>query len=330
MYFMSALDVDTPLSSLGIRQDLVTFGGFTADTARLALVDGQPPADFSRSMSQWLTPSSAATPALDYGYGSYFTSSATTSSLQTTAATTSTVSTPAITASTSLAVLPAPTSVTVVPDFAAISVPPVVTISTSPPARSITTSSVHYFPSSASAASPVLLETISPPLEELPSSTITSAPSSSLVPVLQWPSYPAGGPPAHMPILDQGQRAFLPLLSVPAAASSTSGPQDPLVPSSDHVPPVGVALALPHHPSSSTPSASSRQRPYPVPFTNVRRGRPISTHWSVILDSPPTPRSPVRAPSASPIGGPVWSRPARVQSAPPVDPQNTSSSEDAP
>ena len=60
-------DTTTPLSQLGIHDNLVTFGGFTADTARLALVDGQPPSNFTRPILPWVQAVPMHTPALGFG-----------------------------------------------------------------------------------------------------------------------------------------------------------------------------------------------------------------------------------------------------------------------
>ena len=60
-------DTTTPISQLDIHQDLVTFGGFTPATARLALVDGQPPSDFARPGLPWIQTVPLHTPALGFG-----------------------------------------------------------------------------------------------------------------------------------------------------------------------------------------------------------------------------------------------------------------------
>ena len=66
------------------------YGGFTPATARLALVDGQPPSDFARPGLSWIQTVPLHTPALGYGsFPSTFPAPSTSSSLSTSTATAS-------------------------------------------------------------------------------------------------------------------------------------------------------------------------------------------------------------------------------------------------
>ena len=215
-------DTTTPVSHLDIHQDLVTFGGFTPATARLALVDGQPPSDFSRPGTSWLPAVPLHTPALEFGaYPSAFPAPSTSSSLST--ATT----TPSVSAASTVVTSTPPTSqVVTVPNFDAIVVPPVVTFDQSPPARSQVSESVYQ----------VLSVPMSPAESPETASTTASDPtpvshvhstSAGTAPILQWPLYPADGPPSSMPVLDASSVPFPDLLCVPANTSTTAWPSTP-------------------------------------------------------------------------------------------------------
>ena len=114
-------DVTTPLSSLGIHQDLVTYGGFTPATSQLALVDGQSPPNFARPAPIWTPPISHALEFVVSGALNPASSSG-------------------ISMGSSTSSLPSDVLMTVeVPNFGSVQIPPVVTLPTSP-SVAITTS----------------------------------------------------------------------------------------------------------------------------------------------------------------------------------------------
>ena len=208
----------TPLSQLGIHDDLVTFGGFTAETARLALVDGQSPPNFTRPILPWVQAVPMHTPALGYGtfpavatlpqIVSCSSSSSTTASISTTSALV--MATPPI------------AQLTPMPQFGAIVVPPVITFSPSPPPRSTGADSSYQVLS-------VPLSPISTDAAPTATSTAqitTHAPSTSspAAPILQWPSFVTATVPASMPVLDTASGPFPGLLGVPANNSAMVWP----------------------------------------------------------------------------------------------------------
>ena len=139
-------DTTTPISQLDIHQDLVTYGGFTPATARLALVDGQPPSDFARPGLSWIPTVPLHTPALGFGsYPSTFPAPSTSSSLS---ASTATASVSA--ASTVVVSTPPISQLVTVPHFDAIVVPPVITFQ---PVASCSLSSIRVELSSTQRAS---------------------------------------------------------------------------------------------------------------------------------------------------------------------------------
>ena len=181
-------DTTTPLSQLGIHDDLVNFGGFTPATARLALVDGQPPSNFTRPGLPWVQSVPLHTPALGFGtFPAALTAPSVLSCSSPSSATTS-----ISTASTVVVSTPPVAQLTPMPHFGAIVVPPVVTFNPSPPPRSHGSESTYH----------VLSVPLSPAANTEASSSTTApavtthAPSatSSTAPILQWPTFPSHGP----------------------------------------------------------------------------------------------------------------------------------------
>ena len=122
----------TPISQLGVHDDLVTFGGFTAETARLALVDGQSPPNFARPILPWVQAVPMHTPALGYGTFPAVSTLPQVFSCSSSSSATTSIST----ASTLVVATPPIAQLTPMPQFEAIVVPPVVTFNPSPPPRS--------------------------------------------------------------------------------------------------------------------------------------------------------------------------------------------------
>ena len=310
-------DTTTPLSQLGIHDDLVTFGGFTAETARLALVDGQPPSNFARPILPWVQAVPMHTPALGFGTFPAVSTITPVFSCSSPSSATTSIST----ASTLVVSTPPVAQLTPMPQFEAIVVPPVVTFNPSPPPRSHGSDSNYQ----------VLSVPLSP-VTNNDASTSTAAPritthapstSSTTAPILQWPSFATTAPPASMPVLDAASGPFPDLLCVPAGNSSTVWASPSASPSS----------RLPARTWSSSRVRGTIQ-PYPFFMSSPRR-QPTATQSVAPRTSPSPPArvySPVRAPSRSVYGGPLWSdyrppSPAQV-AAPPQIVSDSSSSED--
>ena len=289
-------DTTTPLSQLGIHDDLVNFGGFTPATARLALVDGQPPSNFTRPGLPWIQTVPLHTPALEFGtFPATLTAPSIISSSSPSTATTSVSA-----ASTVVVSTPPVTQLIPVPHFGAIVVPPVVTFNPSPPPHSHGSESSYQ----------VLSVPLSPSASTEASSSLTVAPAvtthtpsvpSSAVPVLQWPSFPASGPPTSMPVLDASSGPFPELLCVPVDTPATTWSSPAASPSS--------STRRQERTRSSSTRARGSVQPYPFYLPSPRR-QPTATQSVAPRTSPsPPPRvySPVRAPSRSVYGGPLWS-----------------------
>ena len=204
----------TPISELGIHDDLVTFGGFTAETARLALVNGQPPPNFARPILPWVQAVPMHTPALGYGNFPAVSTLPQVLPCSSSSSTTASIST----ASALVVATPPIAQLTPMPQFEAIVVPPVVTFNPSPPPRSAGADSSYQ----------VLSVPLSPISTEAPSAatpatqTTTHAPSTSSTsaPILQWPSFVTATVPASMPSLDTAPGPFPELLGVSADNSA--------------------------------------------------------------------------------------------------------------
>ena len=308
----------TPVSQLGIHEDLVTFGGFTPETARLALVDGQPPPNFARPVLPWVQAVPMHTPAL--GYSTFPAASILPQvfSCSSSSSTTASIST----ASTQVVAAPPIAQLTPMPQFEAIVVPPVITFNPSPPPR----------PTAAVSSYQVLSVPLSPistdaPSTATPTTQLTShAPStpSTSAPILQWPSFVTATMPASMPRLDPAPGPFPELLGVAADNSTTTWPSPSASPSS----------RPPTHPrSSSRLRGVSQPHPY---FLSSPRRQPTATQSVAPRASPSPPArvySPVRAPTRSVYGGPLWSdyrppSPTQVAAPPQVASDSSSSSDD--
>ena len=307
-------DTSTPLSQLGIHEDLVNFGGFTPATARLALVDGQPPSNFTRPGLPWIQTVPLHTPAL--GFGTFPLVSTAPSVISCSSPSTATTSVSAT--STVVVSTPPDAQMLQMPHFGAIVVPPVVTFNPSPPPRSQdpeTTYQVLSVPLSPAASTDVTSPVTTAPV--VPPQALSD--SSSAAPILQWPSSPASGPLPSMPVLDTSATPFSDLLCVPA--DTTAAPASP--------------TRRRHRLSqSSVTRARGSVQPYPFYMPSPRR-QPTATQVvapRASPSSPPRAYSPVRAPTGSVYGGPLWSdyRPPSPSTTPaPVPIGSDSSSSEA-
>ena len=308
----------TPISQLGVHDDLVTFGGFTAETARLALVDGQSPPNFARPILPWVQAVPMHTPALGYGTFPAVSTLPQVFSCSSSSSATTSIST----ASTLVVATPPIAQLTPMPQFEAIVVPPVVTFNPSPPPRSTGADSSYQ----------VLSVPLSPASTDA-ASTATPAPqittrapgaSSPAAPILQWPSFVTATVPASMPSLDTAPGPFPDLLGVPADDSAAVWPSPSASPSS----------RLPAR-SRSSPRVRGVSQPYPYFMSSPRR-QPTATQAVAPRTSPSPPArvySPVRAPTRSVYGGPFWSdyrppSPTQVAAPPQVVSDSSSSSDD--
>ena len=140
-------DITTPLSSLNVHSDLVSYGGLTEATSLLALVDGQPPPNFRRPAISWSSAAPVRTPALEFRAAQNLTPSIS----------------PGVSMESSSSV-PSGSDVLMAvtaPNFGAIQVPPVVTLAVSPVAATATSGSsyppdeaLHLRPSAVPRGSP--------------------------------------------------------------------------------------------------------------------------------------------------------------------------------
>ena len=196
-------DTTTPISQLDIHQDLVTFGGFTSATGDWLWWTANHLQTLLDPVSPGYQTVPLHTPALGFGsFPSTFPAPSTSSSLSTSTATASVSA-----ASTVVVSTPPISQLVTVPHFDAIVVPPVITFNQSPPARSHVSESsyqvlsVPLSPSnSTEATSPT--SSASAPVTHTPTVPSTTAP------ILQWPSFPASGPPSSMPVLDASSVPF--------------------------------------------------------------------------------------------------------------------------
>ena len=310
--------ITTPISQLGIHEDLVTFGGFTAETARLALVDGQSPPNFARPILPWVQAVPMHTPALGYGTFPAGSTLPQVFSCSSSSSTTASIST----ASTLVVATPPVAQLTPMPQFEAIVVPPVVTFNPSPPPRSTGADSSYQVLSVP--LSPVSTDATSTSTPATQITTHAPSTSSTAAPILQWPSFVTATVPASMPILDAAPGPFPELLGVPADNSAVVWPSPSASPSS----------RLPVR-SRSSPRVRGVAQPYPYFMSSPRR-QPTATQSVAPRTSPSPPArvySPVRAPSRSVYGGPLWSdyppsSPAQVAAPPQVVSDSSSSSDD--
>ena len=263
-------DVTTPLSSLGIHDDLVTYGGFTQATSRLALVDGQPPANFIRPTATWATPAPPHTPALEFVVSDVLDPSASSGI--------------SVGGSPSTPLAPGVLMTVDVPNFGAIQIPPVVTLTHSPPAATTTSASIYPNPSVISGDSP----------EPVAHTRVSSSPDASpnRTPILQWPSPHATDPTASMPQLDRQNVGFGDLLvSSSDWASTPRAEWDPVV----------VARLNRRRRDRAMASGADYQSLPPLPYAAVTPHQALSPARVV------APRSPVRAPVTPAYGGPLMS-----------------------
>ena len=225
------------------------------------------------------------------------------------------------TASTLVVSAPPIAQLTPMPQFGAIVVPPLVTFDPSPPPSSTGATSTYQ----------VLSVPLSPVNTDAPSTVVpathitsqsTSTPSSS-APILQWPSFVTATTQASMPSLDRAPGPFPELLGVPADNSTITWPSPSSSPSS----------RLPVRPrSSSRVRGIAHPQPY---FMSSPRRQPTATQSVAPRTSPSPPAraySPVRAPTRSVYGGPLWSdyrppSPSQVAAPPQVVSDSSSSSD---
>ena len=309
----------TPISQLGVHDDLVTFGGFTAETARIALVDGQSPPNFARPILPWVQAVPMHTPALGYGTFPAVATLPQVVSCSSSSSTTASIST----ASALVVATPPIAQLTPMPQFGAIVVPPVVTFSPSPPPRSTGADSSYQVLSVP--LSPISTDATSTATSVAQIITHPPSTSSTAAPILQWPSFVTATVPASMPVLDTAPGPFPGLLDVPADNSAAVWPSPSASPSS----------RLPAR-SRSSPRLRGVAQPYPFFMSPSPRRQPTATQSVAPRTSPSPPArvySPVRAPSRSVYGGPLWSdfrpaSPAQVAAPPQVVSDSSSSSDD--